>query len=218
MRRYLRLVPLFALGLVLALLPAARSADKEVPEGFESLFTGKDLSGWQVNKGGNMDRWGAEDGILFTKGSGGGWLLTEKEYGDFELRLEFRVPEKGNSGVALRSPTEGDPAYVGMEIQILDDANYKGLRPTQYTGSIYDVVAPSKQVTKPAGEWQKMRITAKGRRVTVELNGTVTVDANLDDYKDSFEKHKGLLRDKGHVGFQSHDGRVEFRNIYLKTL
>ena len=211
-----------AMAAIFCFMPAAMAADTEVPEGFESLFNGKDLTGWQVNQGGNIKVWGAENGILYVNGSGGGWLMTDKEYGDFELRVEFKIPPKGNSGVALRSPLKGDPAYAGMEIQILDNQwyqeNYKGLKPTQHTGSIYGVVPPSKDVTKPVGEWNKYRITAKGRQVTIELNGTKIVDADLDDHKDHFKDHPGLLREKGHLGLQSHDGRVEFRNIYVKPL
>jgi hypothetical protein len=206
--------------LALAWVPAVQPADKDVPEGFEPLFNGKDLTGWKVHNG-KMDVWGAEDGLLFVKGGGGGWLMTEKEYSDFEVRLEYKMPRKGNSGVAIRSPLEGDPAYTGMEIQLLDDetwAKEEKLRPEQFTGSIYDVVAPSKQVTKPFGEWNKIRITAKGRMVTVELNGTVIVDANLDDYKDRAKKHPGLLRDKGHIGLQSYNFRVDFRNLSVKPL
>jgi hypothetical protein len=206
----------------LVCVPALHSADTDVPEGFTALFNGKDLTGWKVNEGGKMDKWGAEKGLLFVQGGGGGWLMTEKEYGDFELRLEFKLPEKGNSGVALRSPMAGDPAYQGMEIQLLDDEwhkkNYKDLRPTQLTGSIYDVVPPSKDVLKPIGEWNKITIIAKGRQVTIELNGTKIVDANLDDHKDRFDKHPGLKAEKGHLGLQSHDGRVEFRNLYVKPL
>jgi hypothetical protein len=213
-----------ALGAGLIFAPALHSADADVPEGFTALFNGKDLSGWKVNEGGKMDAWGAEKGLLYVQGGGGGWLMTEKEYSDFEVRLEFKMPQKGNSGVALRSPMKGDPAYVGMEIQLLDDAwyldekNYKGLRPTQKTGSIYDVVPPSKDVLKPVGEWNKITIIAKGRHVTVELNGTKIVDADLDEHKDRFEKHPGLKAEKGHLGLQSHDGRVEFRNLYVKPL
>jgi hypothetical protein len=209
------------LALLLCAAAAGPAASQEAPEGFVALFNGKDLTGWRVNEGGNLKRWGAEDGLLFTKGGGGGWLMTEKEYGDFELRLEFRLPEKGNSGVALRSPLKGDPAYVGMEIQILDDPwykeHFKGLRPTQLTGSIYDVVPPSTEALKPVGQWNRMHITAKGRHIQVALNGTKIVDANLDDHKDRAERHPGLLREKGHLGLQSHDGRVEFRNIYVKA-
>jgi hypothetical protein len=201
-------------------LSYADAETKEPPQGFTALFNGKDLTGWKVNQGGKMAAWGAEDGLIYVQGGGGGWLMTEKEYGDFELRLEFKVPVNGNSGVALRSPMKGDPAYVGMEIQILDDNGpaYKNLRPTQYTGSIYDVVPPAKHVSKPAGEWNQFRIVAKGRQVTVELNGTQIVNANLDEHKDRADKHPGLLRAKGHLGLQSHDGRVEFRNLYVKEL
>jgi hypothetical protein len=215
---------LFSLALFggLACAPALRSADADVPEGFTALFNGKDLTGWKVNEGGKMSVWGAEKGLLYVEGAGGGWLMTEKEYGDFELRLEFKMPEKGNSGVALRSPMKGDPAYAGMEIQLLDDVwhkkNFKELRNTQLTGSIYDVVPPSKDALKPVGEWNKITITAKGRHVTIELNGMKIVDADLDEHKDKFEKHPGLKAEKGHLGLQSHDGRVEFRNLFVKPL
>jgi hypothetical protein len=190
---------------------------KDVPTGFEPLFNGRDLTGWKVLNG-KMAVWGADNGLLFVNGKGGGWLMTDKEYADFEIRLEYKMPKHGNSGVALRAPMRGDPAYAGMEIQLLDDVDYQGLRPAQYTGSIYDVVAPSKHVARPHGEWNAIQIMAKGRHVTVELNRTVIVDANLDDHKDRAEKHPGLLRSAGHLGLQSHDGRVEFRNLYVKPL
>jgi hypothetical protein len=78
------------------------------------------------------------------------------------------------------------------------------------------VVPPEKDATKPPGEWNTFQITAKGRHVTVVLNGTKIVDANLDDYKNRAQEHPGLLRERGHLGLQSHDGRVEFRNLYVK--
>jgi hypothetical protein len=222
MRRLLMpMLFLAALIVPAALHSKEKKADTKksaVPEGFTPLFNGKDLSGWKV-MGGKMEAWGADNGILFVQGGGGGWLMTLIEYDNFELRLDFKVPKMGNSGVALRAPLMGDPAYQGMEIQILDDVNYKGLRPAQHCGSIYDVVAPSKDVTKPFGEWNTYKITAKGRQITIELNGVKTVDANLDDYvKEHGKKHPGLSREKGHLGLQSHDGRVEFRNLYVKPL
>jgi Domain of Unknown Function (DUF1080) len=203
----------------LCLAPPARPVDKDET----ALFNGKDLSGWTVNQGGDITKWGAEDGILYVNGGGGGWLMTEKEYSNFEIRLEYKLPEKGNSGVALRSALKGNPAFdAGMEIQILDDEwhkkNYKGLKPTQLTGSIYGIVPPSKEVTRPVGQWNEMRITAKGTHITVSLNGTTIVDANLDDHKDQAKQHPGMLHQKGHLGLQSHDGRVEFRNLFVKEL
>jgi hypothetical protein len=213
---------LVTLALTLGFLSAGKAEDNKAPEGFKALFNGKDLKGWKVNEGGKMDAWGADKGVLFVEGGGGGWLMTEEEFSDFDLKLEFKMPAKGNSGVALRSPMKGDPAYVGMEIQLLDDPwylkNLEGLKRTQLTGSIYGVVPPAKEALKKVGEWNEMHITAKGRKVTIELNGQTIVEANLDDHKASEKEHPGLKREKGHLGLQSHDGRVEFRNIYVKAL
>jgi hypothetical protein len=206
------------LGCVLTACLGIHAWADQPPDGFVSIFNGKDLTGWKVNEGGKQEVWGATPGILYVEGHGGGWLLTEKEYGDFEIRLEYKMPEHGNSGVGLRTPRKGDPAYVGMEIQLIDDGTWKGLQEWQHTGAIYNVVPPSSLPGKPAGQWNKIDITAKGRQVTVVLNDVKIVDANLDDHKDSFEKHPGLKREKGHLGLQSHDGRVEFRNIFVKEL
>jgi Domain of Unknown Function (DUF1080) len=218
-----RLFPLSLIAVLLMLSPA-RPADKEkdIPEGFTPLFDGKDLDGWKVF-GGKDDAWGVEDGMIVTKSGGGGWLLTDKEYGDFEVRVDFKMSEGGNSGVALRAPLEGNVSYSGMEIQLLDDVwhkeHLKDLKPVQLTGAIYGVVAPSKDALKPVGEWNTIDITAKGRQITIVLNGVKTVDANLDDYKEASEKdHPGLKREKGHLGLQSHSNRVEFRNVCVKEL
>jgi hypothetical protein len=209
-----------AVGVLAAGTERGRAGDKKdntPPPGFTALFNGKDLTGWKAT--GNPKVWGAEDGVLYVAGGGGGWLMTEKEYGDFELRLEYKLPKMGNSGVGLRSPLEGDPAYAGMEIQLIDDANWKGLQSWQHTGSIYNVVPAAKVNTKAPGEWNTMRIVAKGRQVTIENNGEKLVDANLDDYvKEYGKRHPGITREKGHVGLQSYNFRVEFRNIYLKPL
>ena len=210
------------LGLSLLCLPLFALAEDEptakVPKGFTSLFNGKDLTGWQILNG-KITSWSVDKGLLFVKGGGGGWLMTDKEYANYELRLEFKVPKGGNSGVALRSPMKGDPAYSGMEIQILDDPSYKGLQKWQATGSIYGVVAASKVPTKPIGEWNSYRIVCNGRKVTIELNGEKVVDADLDDHvKKHAESHPGILRKGGHIGLQEHGGRVEFRNLYVKEL
>ncbi len=175
------------------------------------------LTGWKAT--GKQEVWGADadNMVLFVQGGGGGWLMTEDEYGDFELRLEYKMPKMGNSGVGLRSPLSGDPAYVGMEIQLLDDANWKGLRPAQHTGSIYDVVPAAKVNGKPFGEWNTMRIVAKGRQIQVEQNGEKLVDANLDEQKEHFKRHPGLTLRQGAYraaklqlssGVQEHSGQA----------
>lgn len=194
-------------------------AGGDPPKGFESLFNGKDLSGWKST--GKKDVWGAEKGVIYCAGGGGGWLMTEKEYGDFELRLEYKMPLKGNSGVALRSPLKGDPAYVGMELQLIDDVNWGKLEKWQHTGSIYNVVPARTIKNKEIGEWNSFKVIAKGRQITVIQNGETLVDANLDDFvKEHGKRHPGILETnkQGHIGFQSYNLRVEFRNIFLKAL
>lgn len=203
---------------------SARADDKpsKVPEGFASLFNGKNLDGWKPT--GKADAWAVEDGLIVCKGGGGGYLLTEKEYGDFEFRCEYRWEKKGgNSGVALRTPPKGDPAYAGMEIQLIDDEGWESvhkskLAPFQHTGSIYDVQPAKEAKNKPIGEWNTVVIVCKGRNVTITQNGEELVKANLDDYKAKAEKHPGLAREKGHIGFQSYNIRVDFRNVVIKEL
>jgi Domain of Unknown Function (DUF1080) len=220
-----RIIPLTLAAALLVLSPARPADDDKgagLYEGFTRLFNGKDLTGWKAS--GKMEDWAVDGTTLYTKGGGGGWLMTDKEYGDFEVYVDFKMPVEGggNSGVAIHAPFAGDAAYQGMEIQLLDDvwhkANLKDLKPVQLTGSIYGVVPPSKDALKPVGEWNTIHITAKGRQVTIELNGVKTVDANLDDHKEAFKAHPGLMREKGHVGLQSHSNRVEFRNVYIKEL
>lgn len=214
-----------ALALAMTAALVANPVRAQAPTGFEPLFNGKDLTGWKST--GNAKVWGTENGVLYVAGGGGGWLLTEKEYKNFELRLEYKMPKQGNSGVSLRSPLPGqqpkgygwDPAYIGMEVQILDDANWKGLQVWQHTGSIYNVVPAKKVNSKAFGEWNAMRIVADGPKILIEHNGDSLVDANLKDYeKEHAKRHPGILRESGHLGFQSYNFRVEFRNIYVKTL
>jgi hypothetical protein len=190
---------------------------KPLSEG--SLFNGADLTGWEII-GGKKGSWGVDTGSLYTTGEGGGWLSTMREYGNFELDLDFRVAEGGNSGVFLRSPREGDPAYTGMEIQVLDDhaAEYATLQPWQYCGSIYGVQAPSVRASGKAHQWQHYTIVARGARVSITLNGQLIVDADLTSHMDKESTHPGLKRRSGFIGLQCHTARVEYRNITVKEL
>ncbi len=209
----------------------------QAPEpGFTPLFNGKDLTGWVYgtrkgapNKSGKGYQ--VENGVLFTTKEDGGNLFTEKEYADFILRFEVKLTENANNGIGIRAPLEGDAAYVGMEIQVLDDggSQYTALQPAQYHGSVYQMFPAKRGFQKPVGEWNVEEITARGRRITVVLNGTTIVDANLDDVKDEalLAKHRdlnapegsrGIANTKGHIGFLGHGAHVEFRNIRIKEL
>jgi hypothetical protein len=206
--------------LVLAAVPVVLGDDKKpVEEGFVSLFDGKTLDGWQ----GDVKGYKVEDGTIICRG--GRNMFTAKEYGDFVLRLDFKVPPGGNNGVGIRAPLQGDAAYVGMEIQVLDDSDpkYKNLHDYQYCCSIYGVVAAKRGHLKPQGEWNEEEITAKGSHITVKLNGTVVVDADIAKFAEGAETpdkkmHPGLKRPAGYIGFLGHGDPVAFRNIRLKEL
>lgn len=213
------------------------AGQQAVEAGFTPLFNGKDLTGWVYGRrAGNIENrtgkgYQVENGILFTTKEDGGNLYTEREYADFVLRFEFKLTENANNGIGIRAPLEGDAAYVGMEIQVLDDggSEYKNLRPTQYHGSVYDMVPAKRGAQKPVGEWNSEEITAKGRQITVKLNGVTIVDANLDDVTDAavLGKHRdlskaegsrGIANTRGHIGLLGHGTRVEFRNIRIREL
>lgn len=198
------------------------AGDREKNEGFVPLFNGKDLTGWKVYES-KPDIWVAENNTLICKGTGGGWLGTNRDYANYILRLEYKLIPAGNSGVYLRAPEKGHISRVGMEIQLLDDfhPNYRNLDFYQYTGSLYHVFAPKQRASKPAGQWNLMEITLDGREIRILLNGKKIIDGNLDRAAADpavAGEHPGLLRKTGRIGLQNHTDRVEFRNLRIKEL
>lgn len=187
-------------------------------DGFTPLFNGADLTGWIGSTSGYF----VQDGVLICDPATGGTLLTSDEYADFTLRFEFRLPPGGNNGLALRAPATGNPAYEGMEIQILDDTHekYANLQPWQYHGSVYGLVPAHRGYLRPVGEWNFEEVTLKGSRLTVVLNGTVIVEHDLAAITEPMDgqPHPGLSRRSGHLGFMGHGDRVEFRNILIRPI
>jgi len=192
-------------------------------EEFTALFNGTDLAGWT----GDTVSYVAEDGLIAIhpeRRGGGGNLFTEAEYDDFVLRFEFRLTPGANNGLGIRAPLEGDAAYVGMELQILDDSSeqYANLAPYQYHGSVYGTVPARRGFQKPVGEWNSEEVVAVGRHVIVILNGAVIVDADLDlastPKTPDGREHPGLQRRSGHIGFLGHGSEVAFRNIRVKPI
>ena len=145
-----------ALVLSLALAPALVAQQAEA--GFTPLFDGKSLAGWTLI-GGRGEGYVVKDGVLYCAKGGGGKLLTDKEYSDFVLRFDFRMRAEGsNNGLGIRAPRDGDAAYQGIELQILDEKaalaeKWGKLKETQYHGSVYHVIPAKKGAQKPAGEW-----------------------------------------------------------------
>ncbi|MBP7933666.1 MAG: DUF1080 domain-containing protein [Phycisphaerae bacterium] len=187
-------------------------------KGFKTIFNGKDLNGWT----GATGEYVVKEGVLSCKAGGGGTLLTKEEYSDFAIRFEFKLPPGGNNGLAIRSPLEGNPAFVGMELQILDDGHekYKGLQPWQVHGSVYGVVPAHRGYLRPPGQWNYQEVLVKGSKIQVSVNGTLILDADLSKVEKPLDEqaHPGMRRTQGHIGFMGHGDPVEFRNIRLKVL
>jgi hypothetical protein len=158
--------------------------------------------------------------MLVTRGDGKRWLSTNRSFRDFVLRLEYRTGPSGNSGVLIRAPHKGDPSFDGMEVQILDDdaTIYRGLQPSQYTGSVYGVLPSRRGHVRPPGEWNSLLIRAEGPKITVELNGVVVVDGDVTTRPDLPAKHTGVRRTAGFVGLQSHSEPVQFRKIAIREI
>lgn len=185
-------------------------------DGFVSRFDGKTFDGWQ----GDRDSYEVVDGAIRCKAGKGGNLFTQDRFADFTARLEFRLPPGGNNGLAIRYPGSGDPAYAGIEVQVLDDSDekYSKLQPYQYHGSVYGVVPSQRGYQRPVGEWNFEEVTVKGSRYTVVLNGTTIVDADIAGLPSHLKQHVGKDRTEGHFGFCGHNDPVEFRAIAIKKL
>lgn len=194
----------------------------EKSEGFIALFNGRNLDNWI----GNKESYVVEDGMIVIKpGSGsGGNLYTEKEYSDFILRFEFYLTPASNNGLGIRAPLEGDAAYVGMELQILDNtaAVYSNLQPYQYHGSVYGVIPARRGYLNPLGEWNYQEVYVKGTQIRVTLNGTIILDGDIAGPRDNgtmdHKNHPGLKNETGHIGFLGHGSILKFRNIRIKEL
>ena len=190
-------------------------------EGFRPLFTDKAIAAWSWNKKGPK----IENGeMLLGQGSGDVW--TEEQFGDFVLDLEFKNSPGSNSGVFIRNPKPGD-WYGGIEIQVLD--SFGNQNPGKHdVGSVYDVLAPSKNTVKAPGEWNRMMITCKGPSLKVAVNGEQVVDMNLDLWTEAGKnpdgtpnKFKTAYKDmprRGVVELQDHGQDIAFRNIRIKEL
>jgi hypothetical protein len=188
--------------------------------GYQSLFNGRDLSGWEGATAEASACWKVEDGLLMCTGQKGPWLRSLDQYGDFNLRLEYRLKPGGNSGIYVRVPKDGNHRNrdtsgdkpSGVEVQILDDASerYKTLKDYQYSGSVYAIAPARERVSRPAGEWNTLEINCRGTSYRITQNGTLIVDANEEEYPEL--KQRQL---KGYLGLQNHSEAVWFRNLRI---
>lgn len=205
--------------LTLALMLVITQADGldvcEKPDGFKPMFDGETLKGWKT-----AGNWVVQDNgvvTLIPRAGETGWqrfdayLMTERKYQDFILDLEFKIEKEGNSGVFLRVKDPLDPVETGMEVQILDTHGKED--PGHHDcGGVIRTAAPSKNMAKPAGEWNRYIITCKGNHLKVVLNGEKIIDIQLDQ---SAMKDRPL---EGHIGFQDEAKRVWYRNVKITEL
>lgn len=196
-----------ALGIFSLVMPSSGTE----AEGYYDLFNGTDLTGW---KGGEAT---VEDGVLISKN---GITMTDATFSSYELEFEFRLPGGGNNGIGIHYTGAGDPAYNGMEIQVLDDTapKYADLKEGQYHGSLY-MLAPAKRgALKPVGEWNHQRISVMGPAIKIEVNGEITLRTNLDDINREHPKHEGAKRRAGHIALCGHSSPVAYRNIRIREI
>lgn len=192
----------------------------EKEAGFVSLFDGRTLAGWR----GATEGYTVVDGTIQCLPEKGGNLLTEKEFSDFELRMEFRLPPGGNNGVGLRAPAQGHVATEGIEIQVLDNTaeKYKTLAPYQYHGSVYGLIPAKRGYLREVGAWNEQTILMIGRKITITLNGDTIVDGDLDEALKNGamdgKEHPGANRVMGHIGFLGHNDPVAFRKIRIREI
>jgi len=204
-------------------------APEEVSEGFVKIFDGKTLQGW-VGLKGSTDSYYVKDGELICKDTGKEHIFTEKEYGNFILRLEIKLDTGSNNGLGIRDQISAAPHLEGNELQILDNDYYPcwkhgrfhELKDYQYHGSLYGVLPAKRGALKPPGEWNQQEVVCDGRHLKVTLNGEVILECNLDEVKpiDDHE-HPGLTYEKGRIGLHAHGNfgaEVFFRNMRIKEL
>jgi hypothetical protein len=204
-------------------LPDGKAVDlseEEKKEGFVNLFDGTNIDQWMGNTAGYIINDGAL--VVVPDNGSGGNLYTKEEYGDFIYRFEFQLTPGANNGIGIRTPPTGDAAYVGMEIQVLDNEApiYSGLKPYQYHGSVYGIAAAKRGYLLPTGEWNKEEIAIKGSKIKVTLNGTVINEVDLKEVTKNGTAdhidHPGLTKTTGHIGFLGHGDVVRFKNMRIK--
>ncbi len=207
---------------LIALINSAIAVAQPQEPGFVDLIDGNSLTGWI---GAARDQIDVDSGVLVSRKGCSGKLLTEREYEDFVLRFDFKLTPGANNGLAIRAPKNGDAAYAGIELQILDNPAdaYKELQDYQYHGSAYGIAPAKRGALKPVGEWNSQEVVCRGRDLKVVLNDQVILDVNLDEVAPNNKtidgkEHPGLKRGSGHVGFLCHGDVVSFRNVRIKEL
>jgi len=192
---------------------------------FTTIFDGTSEKGWITSEGKPLPKANVQADGLNPHESGGYIVVHEKPHGDFVLDFDYKLSKGCNSGVFLRVGDLKDPVMTGLEIAI-DDTKGTGMHDP---GAFYDLVAPTMNTQKPAGEWNHMTITAKGPKLVVELNGTAVSKIDLSEWTDPGKRPDGsthkftnvTIKDfarPGYLGFQDHGSNCWYKNVKIKNL
>lgn len=223
------LLALLATAALVSITSLSQSASAADNEGWIPLFDGKSLDGWKKYNGQPIQSgWVVEDGVLSLKQKGGGDIITEEQFENFELEFEWKITPGGNSGVMYLVKT-GDPApyFSGPEYQILDDAKHRdGKNPKTSAGALYALVAAKDKDVEPVGEWNSSKIVLKNQHLEHWLNGKKVVEIQMHSDKwdelvknSKFSKWKQFGKaQKGHICLQDHGDPVSFRNLRIRRL
>lgn len=196
--------------------------EAEKQQGYRLLFDGETLDGWEATS--EPEGWLVKDGMIVCKGETTGYLYTTEQFEDFILQLEYRTEPGCNSGIFFRWTDLDDPVNTGLEMQIWDTFHQKEMVKNS-SGALYDLVAPSVNAVKPAGEWNKITIHCDRNLIELTLNGTKVVEADIDQWTEPGKNPDGTKNKfsyawahrprRGHIGLQDHGGYAEFRNIKI---
>lgn len=202
---------------------------QEQSDGWKLLFDGKNMQYWRNFQQPNLsDKWIIEDGAMKLTGEGGGDILTKATYQNFELKLDWKISQAGNSGIFVRADESGKYIFShAPEIQILDNQRHEDNKlATHLSGSLYDMIASPVESHKPAGEWNQITIRLDHSRLQIWQNGIKTAEVKIDGprwnelvAKSKFADWQGFAQtDNGHIGLQDHGNPVWFKNIKIKEL
>ena len=207
---------------------------KEKSEGWKLLFDGKSTTGWRNYQSDKVtDRWKVSNGELYLDKSvtaGAGDIMTDAEFQDYELSLEWKISACGNSGIIFNVVEDDkfkNTYNSGPEMQVLDNTCHPDAKIAKHrAGDLYDLIAVSKETVKPAGEWNQVRIMSKNSKMEFWLNGTKVVDFTMHtpEWKNmvansKFKSMPGFGEaKKGHIALQDHGDAVWFRNIKIREL
>jgi len=186
------------------------------------LFNAESLDGWSTTDDGNG--WKVDNSTIHCSGESGDPLYTHGTFEDFDLDLEFKMAEDANSGIFFWISDLDDHINTGLEVQILDT---QGKEPDKYAcGALFQLVAPSTDAVKPAGEWNRLELTCNGSIIQESLNGERVVNVDIDRWsrpgenpdgtENKFEYAWADMARRGHIGLQDHGGRIWFRDVRLR--